>query len=153
MHVKKCSATDIFLLTQEAVRKICCWEYINCIDLWVRFISANIHDHDLQSLFFMTVQLVNGLAHMFTGPRYLPLRLKCVEWLNCLSSSSGQFIPIASLLLDILEYKVVREARKAQNAFNIAAVLKVRILFILSWPIDLMPNFLKFILYLDLATL
>lgn len=111
--------------TKEAVRKICCWEYINCIDLWVRFISANIHDHDLQSLFFMTVQLVNGLAHMFTGPRYLPLRLKCVEWLNCLSSSSGQFIPIASLLLDILEYKVVREARKAQNAFNIASVLKL----------------------------
>ncbi|KAH6760377.1 Noc2p family [Perilla frutescens var. frutescens] len=110
---------------KEAVRKICSWEYVNCIDLWVRFISANIRDYDLQSLFFMTIQLVNGLAHMFTGPRYLPLRLKCVEWLNCLSSSSGNFIPLASLVLDILEYKVVREGQKAQNAFNIASVLKL----------------------------
>ncbi|XP_057798972.1 protein REBELOTE [Salvia miltiorrhiza] len=110
---------------KEAVRKICSWEYVSCVDLWVRFLSANIRDYDLQSLFFTTIQLINGVAHMFPGPRYLPLRLKSIEWLNCLSSSSGSFIPVASLVLDILEYKVVREGRKAQNAFNIATVLKL----------------------------
>lgn len=111
--------------TKETVKRICCWEYVNLIDLWVRFISTNICDHDLQSSFFMTVQLIYALALMFPGPRYFPLRRKCLEWLNCLSSSSGNFIPLASLVLDILEYKVVKENRKAQNNFNIASVLKL----------------------------
>ncbi|XP_041999481.1 nucleolar complex protein 2 homolog [Salvia splendens] len=110
---------------KEAVRKICSWEYVNCVDMWVRFISANIRDFDLQSLFFMTVKLINGVAHMFPGPRYLPLRLKSIEWLNCLSSSGGTFIPVASLVLDILEYKVVGEGRKAQIAIDTATVLKL----------------------------
>lgn len=96
--------------------------------MWVRFLSANIRDYDLQSLFFMTIQLINGLAHMFPGPRYFPLRLKCVEWLNCLASSSGNFVPLASLVLDILEYKVVKERKNDGNAFNRASLLKVRIL-------------------------
>ncbi|XP_073031025.1 protein REBELOTE-like [Primulina eburnea] len=111
--------------TKEAVKRICSWEYVNCIDLWVRFISTYICDYDLQSSFFMTVQLIYALALMFPGPRYFPLRLKCIEWLNCLSSCSGNFIPLASLVLDILEYKVVKENRKAQNNFNIASVLKL----------------------------
>ena len=127
-----------FLLWQEAVKKICSWEYVNCVDMWVRFISANIRDFDLQSLFFMTVKLINGVAHMFPGPRYLPLRLKSIEWLNCLSSSSGTFIPVASLVLDILEYKVAGEGRKAQIAFDTASVLKVRIMFILSHAVNLL---------------
>ncbi|KAI3458981.1 hypothetical protein Pfo_015644 [Paulownia fortunei] len=110
---------------KEAVRKICSWDYVNCIDLWVRFISVNIRDYELQSLFFMTIQLINGLAHMFPGPRYFPLRLKCVEWLNYLASSSGIFFPLSSLVLDMLEYKVVKEGRKTQNAFNIASALKL----------------------------
>lgn len=110
------------------MRKICSWEYVNCIDLWVRFISANIRDYDLQSLFFANVQIINSLAHMFPGPRYFPIRLKCIEWLNYLSSSSGNFFPIASLVLDILEYKVAKEGKKARIALNISSVLKVRIL-------------------------
>ncbi|KAL0322341.1 UNVERIFIED_CONTAM: Nucleolar complex protein 2 [Sesamum calycinum] len=110
---------------KEAVRKICSWEYVNCVDLWVRFISANISDYDLQSLFFMTIQLINGLAYMFPGPRYFPLRLKCIGWLNHFARSSGNFIPLASLVLDILEYNIVKEGRKAQNAINIASVLKL----------------------------
>ncbi|XP_073315408.1 protein REBELOTE [Primulina huaijiensis] len=111
--------------TKDAVKRICSWEYVNCIDLWVRFVSTYIRDYDLQSSFFMTVQLIYALALMFPGPRYFPLRLKCIEWLNCLSSSSGNFIPLASVVLDILEYKVVKENRKAQNNFNIASVLKL----------------------------
>ncbi|KAK6136041.1 hypothetical protein DH2020_030207 [Rehmannia glutinosa] len=110
---------------KEAVRKICSWEYVNCIDVWVRFISANIRGYDLQSLFFLTTQLVNGLAHMFPGPRYFPLRLKCIEWLNYLANSSGNFIPVTSLVLDILEYKVAKEEEMLVNAFNIASILKM----------------------------
>ncbi|GER51275.1 nucleolar complex protein 2 homolog [Striga asiatica] len=110
---------------KEALGKICSWEYVNCIDVWVRFTSTNISDYELQSLVFMTTQVINGVAHMFPGPRYFPLRLKCVEWLNCLASSSGNFIPLASLVLDILEYKVGKEGKTAGNAFDVISLLKL----------------------------
>ncbi|KAL2549589.1 Noc2p family [Forsythia ovata] len=110
---------------KEAVEKICSWEYVNCIDLWVRFISANVHDYDLRPLMFMTIQIINGLAYMFAGPRYFPLRLKCIQWLSSLSSSSGIFIPVASFVLDVLEYKVVKEGGRSRNTFNVTSVLKL----------------------------
>ncbi|PON58538.1 Nucleolar complex protein [Parasponia andersonii] len=91
---------------KEAVKNICNWQYISCIDLWVMFISANVRDFDLQPLLYMIIQIINGLTLLFRGPRYLPLRVKCIQWLNHLSSSSGIFIPVASLILDVLEYKI-----------------------------------------------
>ncbi|XP_051120168.1 protein REBELOTE isoform X2 [Andrographis paniculata] len=111
---------------KEALTKICNWEFVNCIDLWVMFVSANISDYDdLQSLVFMMIKLINGVAYMFPGPRYFPLRLKCIQWLNRLSGASGKFIPLASLVLDILEYKYAKDGRKVQNKFNVASVLKL----------------------------
>ncbi|KAJ7970410.1 nucleolar complex protein 2-like [Quillaja saponaria] len=105
--------------TKEAVKKICSWQYVNCIDLWVMFISTNICDYDLQSLLFMIIQIINGVAFLFPGPRYLPLRLKCIQWLNHLSSSSGVFIPITSLVLDILEYKIGMVGGKPGKAVDL----------------------------------
>ncbi|KAG5028608.1 hypothetical protein JHK87_012122 [Glycine soja] len=66
-------------ILKEVVTTICSWQYINCIDLWVTFISANIHDYDLQPLLYMIVQIINEVALLFPGPRYLPLRLRSSE--------------------------------------------------------------------------
>ncbi|KAL2646691.1 hypothetical protein AAZX31_05G078700 [Glycine max] len=98
---------------KEVVTTICSWQYINCIDLWVTFISANIHDYDLQPLLYMIVQIINEVALLFPGPRYLPLRLRCIHWLNNLSGSSGVFIPVTSLVLDVLEYKITKDTSEA----------------------------------------
>ncbi|KAI5346142.1 hypothetical protein L3X38_014021 [Prunus dulcis] len=102
------------LLTKkkEAVKKICSWQYTSCIDLRVMLISANIHDYDLHPLLFTILQIINGVAVLFSGPRYLPLRIKCIQWLNHLSSSTGIFIPVASMVLDILEYKIGKDVGK-----------------------------------------
>lgn len=110
---------------KEALKKICSWEYVNCIDLWVRFISVNIQDHDLQPLLFRIIQLINGVACMFTGPRYLPLRLKCIQWLNILSTSSGIFVPVASYVLDVLEFDIVKESGKLGNVLDFSTVLRL----------------------------
>ena len=62
---------------------------------------------------------------MFTGPRYLPLRFKCIQWLNNLSTSSGIFIPVASYVLDVLEIDNVKEGGKLGNALDFSTVLRV----------------------------
>ncbi|KAL9365482.1 hypothetical protein Peur_043355 [Populus x canadensis] len=110
---------------KEAVKKICSWQYANCVDLWVAFISLNIHDYDLQPLLYMIIQIINGVAVLFPGPRYMPLRVKCIQWLNTLSESSGVFIPITSLVLDILEYKIGKESSKPGKDFNFSSAVKL----------------------------
>ncbi|XP_050232759.1 protein REBELOTE isoform X2 [Mercurialis annua] len=110
---------------KEAVKKICSWQCANCIELWVAFISVNIHDLDLQPLLYMITQIIIGVATLFPGPRYLPLRVKCIQWLNHLSSSSGVFIPIASLAMDILEYKFDKAGGKAGKKFSFSSSVKL----------------------------
>lgn len=110
---------------KEAVKKICSWQYANCVDLWVAFISLNIHDYDLQPLLYTIIQIINGVAVLFPGPRYMPLRVKCIQWLNTLSESSGVFIPITSLVLDILEYKIGKESSKPGKVFSFSSAVKL----------------------------
>ncbi|KAK3015694.1 hypothetical protein RJ639_006183 [Escallonia herrerae] len=110
---------------EEAVKKTCCWQYVNCIDLWVMFISANARSYDLHTLLYMTIQLVNGVAYLFPGPRYFPLKVKCIQWLNRLSSASGIFIPVASLVLDLMEYKNGKEGGNSENSFHATSFLKL----------------------------
>ncbi|CAH9078671.1 unnamed protein product [Cuscuta epithymum] len=128
--ISVCQLANIFKLgmhtnKREVVKKICSWEYMNCVDLWVEFVSANIRVCDLSSLFFTMVQLINGVACMFSGPRYFPLRLKCIRWLNRLASSSGSFVPVTSFVLDALEYKMIKEDGKQGSVVNVDSVLKL----------------------------
>jgi len=111
---------------QEAVEKIHSGEYINCVDLWVNFISANVQDCDLQPLLYTIVQVINGVAQLIIGPRYLLLRVKCIHWLNHLSRTSGIFIPIASLVLDMLEYKTTNDGEKQEQKLEAVSTVKVR---------------------------
>ncbi|KAI4346366.1 hypothetical protein L6164_007267 [Bauhinia variegata] len=110
---------------EDVVKKICSWQYINSIDLWVVFISVNIRDYDLQPLLYMIVQIINGVALLFPGPRYLPLRVRCIQWLNHLSSSSGIFIPVTSMVVDILEYKISKDSGKPGQVFEPSSAIKL----------------------------
>lgn len=102
-----------------------------CIDLWVKFVSSNIKDNDLHGLLYILIQVINGVAKLFAGQRYLPMRVKCVQWLNELSASSDVFIPIASLALDILESSNAQEAGKSEKGgVNLSSILKVQDSFI-----------------------
>jgi len=109
------------------VNKICSWQYINCIDLWVAFISENIHDYDLQPLLYMIAQIINGVALLFPGPRYLPLRVRCIQWLNQLAGSSGIFIPVTSFVLDFLEYNITKDGGKPGKGFEFEPLSTIKV--------------------------
>ncbi|XP_076889450.1 protein REBELOTE-like [Bidens hawaiensis] len=109
---------------KEAIKTIYSWQYTRCIDLWVHFISANVNESDVQLLLYKMIQLINGVACLFPGPKYLPLRIRCVQWLNKLSSSCGVFIPVASFILDMVEYKV-NEGGKSRKSVKLASDLKL----------------------------
>lgn len=92
----------------------------------MNFIAANVQDYDLQPLLYTIIQVINGVATLFIGPRYLLLRVKCIRWLNHLSRTSGVFIPIASLVLDMLEYKTTNECEKLGKKLEAFSTVKVR---------------------------
>ncbi|KAL2926378.1 Nucleolar complex protein 2-like protein [Bienertia sinuspersici] len=111
---------------EEALQKICSWEYVLCIDLWVKFVSVNIKDNDLHGLLFSLIQVINGVAKLFGGQRNLPLRVKCIQWLNQLSECSEVFIPVSSLALDILESSSGQDAGKpGKGGVNLSTILQV----------------------------
>ncbi|KAI3902300.1 hypothetical protein MKX01_011656 [Papaver californicum] len=111
---------------KETMEKIYSWQYINCVDLWVKYVCANVGDNDLQLLVYLIVQIINGVAHLFSGPRHLPLRVKCIQMLNQLSSSSRDFIPVTSLVLDSLEYiGAGKPDAKSAKPFDMSFALKV----------------------------
>ncbi|XP_040939977.1 nucleolar complex protein 2 homolog isoform X12 [Gossypium hirsutum] len=123
-QLSKILQTGLKTKKKEAVKRICSWQYTNCINLWASFISANVKDYDLQPLLYMIIQIINGVAVLFPGPRYLPLRIKCIQWLNNLSSASGVFIPVASFAMDILEYKTGKDNGKPGKDFNFSSTIK-----------------------------
>lgn len=89
---------------QEELMKINNWQYINCLNLWVKFTCLNYKENNLQQLFDMAIRVIFGVTSLFTGPRFLPLKLKCMQMLNDLSLSSGHFIPVSSLVFECLEF-------------------------------------------------
>ncbi|PKA50145.1 Nucleolar complex protein 2 like [Apostasia shenzhenica] len=92
-------------MMKEDLKRVRNWQYINCISLWVKFICCNFKEHDIESLLSLCILVLKGMAYLFPGPRYVPLRFRCMQMLNQLSLSSGVFIPVASLFFDCLEYK------------------------------------------------
>jgi len=111
---------------KEDLRKIDNWQYINCVNLWVRFLCCNYKDYNLNPLFYQVLQVIRGVAHLFPGTRYLPLRLKLVQMLNELSTCSQMFFPIPSLLFDCLEFREVSQKEQTQKTkVNFSSLLKV----------------------------
>ncbi|KAG2630922.1 nucleolar complex protein 2 homolog isoform X1 [Panicum virgatum] len=111
---------------KEDLRKIDNWQYINCVNLWVRFLCCNYKDYNLNPLFYQVLQVIRGVAHLFPGTRYLPLRLKLVQMLNELSTCSQMFFPIPSSLFDCLEFREVSQKEQTQKTkVNFSSLLKV----------------------------
>ncbi|KAJ1266566.1 hypothetical protein BS78_08G161700 [Paspalum vaginatum] len=111
---------------KEDLRKIDNWQYINCVNLWVRFLCCNYKDYNLHPLLSRVLQVIRGVAHLFPGTRYLPLRLKLVQMLNELSTCSQMFFPIPSLLFDCLEFREDSQKAQTQKAkVKFSSLLKV----------------------------
>lgn len=81
------------------------WKYMNCLELWTGAICAYSKEADFQPLAYPLTQIISGVARLVPSARYFPLRLRCIRMLNRIASSTGTFIPVSMLLLDMLEMK------------------------------------------------
>tara|TARA_Y100001954_G_scaffold227892_1_gene271505 strand:+ start:274 stop:2619 length:2346 start_codon:yes stop_codon:yes gene_type:complete len=92
--------------SKEAFRNVYCWQYVNCLECWERVLSTHAKDEDapLRPLVYPLAQVALGAARLLPSARYAPLRLRLVALLNRLSVSTGRFIPVAPLLMELLTF-------------------------------------------------
>jgi len=91
--------------SKDSYREVYCWQTINCLELWANVLSSHGGSEDMRPLVYPVAQLLLGSARLVPTPAYFPLRLRCARALNSLAQSAGVFIPIAPLLLEILQWR------------------------------------------------
>ena len=98
--------------SKEAFRAVYCWQYINCLECWVRVLQSHANDESapLRPLVYPVVQVALGAARLLPSARYAPLRLRLIRVLNALSASTGHFVPVAPLLLELLGFSELNKA-------------------------------------------
>ncbi|XP_019096996.1 PREDICTED: nucleolar complex protein 2 homolog isoform X1 [Camelina sativa] len=91
--------------TKEAFRKVYQWKFIHCLELWTGAVCAYSSQSELRPVAYPLAQIITGVARLVPTARYIPLRLRCVRMLNRIAASTGTFIPVSMLLVDMLEMK------------------------------------------------
>lgn len=112
---------------QKSYQKVYDWQYIFCLELWTSVVCGCSSEEDFRPLAYPLTQIIHGMACLVPSARYFPVRLRCVKMLNCIAEATGTFIPVSSLLLDMLEMKELRGppdggVGKAVNLFNVKQV-------------------------------
>lgn len=82
---------------------------------------------DFRPLAYPLTQIISGVARLVPSARYFPLRVKCAKMLNLIAASTGTFIPVSMLLLDMLEMKELNRppAGGVSKAVDLRTKLKV----------------------------
>lgn len=97
--------------------------------MWVRVLST--YSEQLRPLVYPLSQVIEGVSHLVPTARYFPLRLHCVQMLNRLAAATHTFIPVASLLLDMLQFKDLHmnPTGGVGKALDFSTVVKVQVFF------------------------
>ncbi|KAL4519392.1 hypothetical protein Ndes2437A_g07590 [Nannochloris sp. 'desiccata'] len=98
--------------SKEAYREVYCWQTLNCLELWAKVLAAHSDSTELKPLVYPAVQLLLGAARLVPTPSYFPLRLRCARALNRLAQATGVFVPVAPLVLEILQWGDLSRAPK-----------------------------------------
>ncbi|KAL1199536.1 Nucleolar complex-associated protein 2 [Cardamine amara subsp. amara] len=91
--------------TKEAFRKVYQWKFIHCLELWTGAVCEYNSQSGLRPVAYPLAQIISGVARLVPTARYIPLRLRCVSMLNRIAASTGTFIPVSMLLVDMLDMK------------------------------------------------
>ncbi|KAH6665281.1 Noc2p family protein [Plectosphaerella plurivora] len=107
----------------NAYRVVCCWQYTHSLDFWSTVLAqhctpaqeAEQTGHgagQLKLLVYPLTQVTLGAARLVPTNTYFPFRFHLVRALLRLSRATNTYIPLASMLLEVLESAEMRRNPK-----------------------------------------
>ncbi|KAK1767066.1 putative nucleolar complex protein 2 protein [Phialemonium atrogriseum] len=117
----------------DSYRKVYNWQYVHSLDFWSCVLSEHCSplkeaeagkESQLKLLIYPLVQVTLGAMRLIPTAMYFPLRFQLIRSLLRLSRSTGTYIPLASVLLEVLNSAEMKKPPKSstlkQLDFNVA---------------------------------
>lgn len=112
--------------SKESYKEVYCWQTINALELWVTVLVA--YPTDLEPLFYPVSQLLLGACSLIGSPSFIPLRLKCIRMMNELALCRQLYVPVAPLLIEMLQWKDLYRKPKPVAANSVPDIsLRLRV--------------------------
>lgn len=110
--------------SKESYKTIYNWQYVHSLDFWSRVLSQHCDgfveakagkQSALRPLIYPVVQITIGAMRLIPTAQYFPLRFQLTRGLLRLSRATGTYIPLASVLLEVLNLAEMRKPPKAST--------------------------------------
>lgn len=76
---------------------------MNCLRLWTYMVIQPSLQEAFKPLVYPLIQVIDSTINLIPTARYYPMRLHCIDLYIQITSATGVFIPVAPLLLDVIE--------------------------------------------------
>ncbi|KAI0200818.1 Noc2p family-domain-containing protein [Astrocystis sublimbata] len=105
----------------ESYKHVYNWQYIHSLDFWSYVLSDHCNsvreteagkESQLRLLIYPLVQVTLGAMRLIPTSTYFPLRFHMIRSLLRISRSTGTYIPLASVLLEVLNSAEMRKSPK-----------------------------------------
>ncbi|KAI1007387.1 Nucleolar complex protein 2 [Podosphaera aphanis] len=109
---------------KESYKTVYNWQYVHSLDFWSCVLSEHCsplkeaemgQQSELRPLIYPTVQITLGALRLIPTATYFPLRFHLLRSLLRLSRATGTYIPLASPILEVLNFNEMRKASKAST--------------------------------------
>ena len=106
IHLRSAVKNDV----KDARSLVYNWQYMHSLGFFCTLLSFSAKDKisPLYPLIYPTVQIALGVAPLVPSTQYAPLRFHVLRYLLNISAATNVFIPMAPLIVDILESKALK---------------------------------------------
>ncbi|RVD86875.1 uncharacterized protein DFL_005128 [Arthrobotrys flagrans] len=122
--------------SKESYKQVYNWQYVHSLDFWSRVLATHCDglkqaekgkQSPLHPLIYPLVQVTLGAARLIPTAQYFPLRLHLIRSLIRLSRHTGVYIPLASIILEILTSNEMKKPPKASTLkpLDFATIIRV----------------------------
>ncbi|KAI1342778.1 Noc2p family protein [Xylariaceae sp. FL0016] len=119
----------------EAYKTVYNWQYVHSLDFWSCVLSEHCSplkeaetgkESQLRLLIYPLVQVTLGAMRLIPTATYFPLRFHMIRSLLRISRSTGTYIPLASVLLEVLNSAEMKKSPKPSTlkAFDFSVAYK-----------------------------
>lgn len=107
--------------TKDSYKTIYNWQFVHSLDFWSRVLSTHCNslieaqngkESQLRPLIYPVVQITLGVMRLIPTSMYFPLRFLLIRSLLRISNATGTYIPLASVLLEVLNSAEMKKPPK-----------------------------------------